>query len=289
MMKYATANAFRGAIEARLLRDSREKHQDLARLRRMVAFERFLVRLALRDPNPWVLKGGVALEFRLADRARATRDIDLAMRANLDDERTLRDELAESLAEDPQGDLFEFRLESIRLLSVVDARGSVWRVRVDARLDGRTFERIVVDAVGSDDDIIHTELLRLPSTLEFAGLPPVSIETVDRRQHFAEKLHAFTQTYGDRPNTRVKDLADLILLIDDGVAPNAELRTTTAAVFMARTAGALPDALPDPPAGWNARYVELVENLHLSARDVDAAMATLRAFWDETLVATEEG
>ncbi len=287
-MRYASAGALRGAIEARLLRDSRENDRDLSRLRRLVAFERFLVRLALREPSPWVLKGGVALEFRFADRARATRDIDLAMRADLDDEQTLRDELVESITEDPQGDLFEFRLESMRLLSVVDARGAVWRVRVDARLDGRTFERIVVDVVGSGDDIVHTELLRLPSALEFAGLEPVSIETVDRRQHFAEKLHAFTQTYGDRPNTRVKDLADLILLIDDGLQPGAELRTTTAAVFMARPAGALPDVLPDAPAGWDARYVELVENLHLSARSVDAAMATLRAFWAKTLAATEE-
>jgi hypothetical protein len=287
-MRYASASAFRGAIETRLLRDSRENDRDLARLRRLVAFERFLVRLALREPNPWILKGGVALEFRLADRARATRDIDLAMRANLDDERTLRDELAESLAEDPQGDLFEFRLESLGLLSIVDERGAVWRVRVDARLDGRTFERIVVDVVGSGDDLVHTELLQLPSTLEFAGLEPVSIETVDRCQHFAEKLHAFTRTYGDRPNTRVKDLADLILLIDDGLEPGAELHTTAAVVFTARSAGALPDVLPDPPAGWDARYVELVENLHLSARSVDAAMATLRAFWAETLAATEE-
>lgn len=287
-MRYASASAFRGAIETRLLRDSRENDRDLARLRRLVTFERFLVRLALREPSPWILKGGVALEFRLADRARATRDIDLAVRANLDDEQTLRDELAESLTEDPQGDLFEFRLESLRLLSVVDARGPVWRLRVDARLDGRTFERIVVDVVGSDADIVHTELLRLPSTLEFAGFGPVSIETVDRRQHFAEKLHAFTQTYGDRPNTRVKDLADLILLIDDGLQPDVELRTTAAVVFTARSAGALPDVLRDPPAGWDARYVELVENLHLSARSLDAAMATLRAFWADTLATTEE-
>jgi hypothetical protein len=242
----------------------------------------------MRDPNPWVLKGGVALEFRLADRARATRDIDLATRANFEDEHALRDELVEALAEDPQGDLFEFRLETLQLLSVVDARGAVWRVRVDARLDGRTFERVVVDVVGSDVDIVHTEMLRLPGLLDFADLEPVSIETVDRKQHFAEKLHAFTQTYGERPNTRVKDLADLILLIDDGLEPTAQLRATVATVFTVRPGADLPTGLPDPPVGWDARYAELVENLNLSAPSIDAAMSTLRAFWTETLAATEE-
>lgn len=287
-MRYASAGALRGAIETRLLRDSRENDRDLARLRRLVAFERFLVRLALRDPSPWILKGGVALEFRLSDRARATRDVDLAMRADLENEESLRDEFVEALAEDPQGDLFEFRLESLQLLSVVDTRGAVWRARLDARLDGRTFERVVVDVVGSGADIVHTELLRLPGTLNFAGFETVSIETVDRNQHFAEKLHAFTQTYGDRPNTRVKDLADLVLLIDDDLQPTTTLRTTVTAVFTARPGGGAPGELPDPPVGWDARYIELVENLNLSAHTIDAAMTTVRAFWSETLAATEE-
>ena len=287
-MRYATANAFREAIEARLLRDSRENNKDLARLRRLVTFERFLVRLALTEPSPWILKGGVALEFRVPDRARATRDIDLALRAQLDDKATLREELIEAVVHDPQGDLFEFRLESLRLLSIVDVRGGVWRARFDARLDGRTFEHVIVDIVGNETTLIRTEPVRLPGMLAFADLAPVTIETVDREQHFAEKLHAFTQTYGDRPNSRVKDLADIVLLIDDGLKPDSALRATVAEVFTARPGGTLPNELPDPPAGWDARYVELVEDLNLSADTVEAAMATLRAFWTTTLSPTEE-
>ncbi|MGB9606231.1 MAG: hypothetical protein ACPL88_10195 [Bryobacteraceae bacterium] len=37
----------------------------LARLRKMVAFERFLARLVAAQPDAWVLKGGLALQFRL--------------------------------------------------------------------------------------------------------------------------------------------------------------------------------------------------------------------------------
>lgn len=49
----------------------------MARLRKHIVFDRFLARLFAVAPDPWPLKGGVAIEYRLGDRARATRDLDL--------------------------------------------------------------------------------------------------------------------------------------------------------------------------------------------------------------------
>lgn len=49
---------------------------DVNRLRRQVAFERLLVRLAA-DGDTWILKGGLALELRLANQCRSTKDLDL--------------------------------------------------------------------------------------------------------------------------------------------------------------------------------------------------------------------
>ena len=54
----------------------------MERLRSEVAFDRLLARLFARDDAPWVLKGGYALELRMKE-ARATRDIDLALRHTL--------------------------------------------------------------------------------------------------------------------------------------------------------------------------------------------------------------
>ena len=51
----------------------------LARLRKEVAFDRLLARLLVVAPGRWVLKGGLALDFRFGERARTTRDIDLAI------------------------------------------------------------------------------------------------------------------------------------------------------------------------------------------------------------------
>ncbi len=38
----------------------------------------------------------------------------------------------------------------------------------------------------------------------------MTVRAVDLNQHAAEKLHALTRQYGDRPNTRVKDLVDVL-------------------------------------------------------------------------------
>ena len=56
--KYVTGVALRTALEERLKRISREEGIDLQRLRRQVAFDRFLARLFLGETTDWILKGG---------------------------------------------------------------------------------------------------------------------------------------------------------------------------------------------------------------------------------------
>ncbi|MEA3328001.1 MAG: nucleotidyl transferase AbiEii/AbiGii toxin family protein [Chloroflexota bacterium] len=52
----------------------------LSRLRKLVVFDRFLARLFQDQPDHWVFKGGFALQLRLGERARTTKDIDLLAR-----------------------------------------------------------------------------------------------------------------------------------------------------------------------------------------------------------------
>ena len=61
---YTTSEAFRTALEERLTKIARVEGIDLQRIRRQVAFDRLLARLALAPGNPWVLKGGYAMELR---------------------------------------------------------------------------------------------------------------------------------------------------------------------------------------------------------------------------------
>lgn len=76
---YETPHAFRMALEERLRNISLRQGLDLQRLRRRVAFERLLARLFADQVPPWFLKGGYALELRMAHRARSTRDLDLTV------------------------------------------------------------------------------------------------------------------------------------------------------------------------------------------------------------------
>jgi len=52
---YATAEAFRRALEERLKRESQADRIDLNILRRRVSFDRLLARLFREETVPWVL------------------------------------------------------------------------------------------------------------------------------------------------------------------------------------------------------------------------------------------
>ena len=73
----------------------------LNRLRRRVVFERIVFRIDAAEPGRWVVKGGMALEVRMPDDARTTKDLDLGLREDGIDSSDLRDRLIDALATDP--------------------------------------------------------------------------------------------------------------------------------------------------------------------------------------------
>jgi hypothetical protein len=105
-MKYRSGGAFRRALEDRLRAQSLESGMALVRLRKMVAFDRLVARLMLAQPDAWVLKGGFALQLRLGDRARTTKDIDVLLQTPHQDVHQL---LARAASLDV-GDWFRFEV-----------------------------------------------------------------------------------------------------------------------------------------------------------------------------------
>jgi hypothetical protein len=69
---YATPAAFRAAVEATLRERARRLKVPAYIVRRQAALERLIVRLMTVAPSRWALKGGMAIESRLGDRARAS-------------------------------------------------------------------------------------------------------------------------------------------------------------------------------------------------------------------------
>lgn len=285
-MRYGSAQAFRAALDAHIRSESIARDLPPDRLRRRVVIERIVARLVDADADGWIVKGGVALETRLPYRARMTRDLDVAGTTGSRDQAAVVEEVAEALEQDSAGDLFEFEITGVSEIAADAAGQPGWRLSVDARLGGSIFDRTRVEVVVRDDEIVGVEQLELPNSLAFADLPAVTARFVDPRQHFAEKLHAFTRDYGDRDNSRVKDLPDMLLLIEDGLEPDAQLAATVAHVFAVRDTHAVPGALAEPGPAWKERYPIEVAYLDVSPRTLDDAMAVLRAFWAR---ASEDG
>jgi hypothetical protein len=246
-VKYDTAEAFRAALDQRIRNEATTTGLPVMRLRKRVAFERFLARLALAEPGSWVLKGAFALELRLGVRTRTTKDIDLA---GAEDEQTATTRLIAARTID-LNDHFSFDVARTATLDQAKAFRAV-RYSVTAEVAGRRFEQFPVDVALNERPTAPSERLPIPSLLDFADIQPIEMPVIALEQHIAEKVHAYTATYGpqEQQSTRIKDLID-ILLIADLAAPHADrLHASLAATFSRRERLPLPTALPPPPASW---------------------------------------
>lgn len=276
-MKYATATAFRAALEARLRSQATEGHASLVRLRKHVVFDRLLARLLVVSPNQWILKGGLALDFRYGDRARTTVDMDLAMRSD-GEQVTTAMTAAQHVDLD---DRFVFAIRRSSALRITE--GSAMRFRILAKLDDRKFEEVSVDIGLGIGPASATDILRGPALLQFAGIPAIEVPAISLSLHVAEKLHAYTQTFPDgRANTRVKDLIDLNLIPSFSTFGAAALRMAVDEAFGARESQGVPDRLPPPPSNWRASYAKLAADVGLEP-NLAAGHARAAAFLDPLL------
>ena len=271
-MRYPTAAAFRRALEDRLKSLAENDPAHLARYRKRVVFDRLLARLVTAAPTAWVLKGGFALDLRLADRARTTKDVDLAWRA---EEHDLLDALLDAAGRDLD-DYFVFSIEGGD--TAPDLLGGAQRFRVTASRAGRPFEAFVLDVGTHEGPSTGEDLLTTPDLLGFAGIPRVTVPTLPLPAQAAEKVHAYTRTYeGGRGSTRTKDLVDLALIAQLFSMDATTLRTELDGVFARRATHEAPGALPPPPADWRAPYQRLavVVGLEPALRAGHAAAAAM--------------
>lgn len=188
---YKTATAFRQALEQRLKTAAGKRGIPLNTLRLNVTIERLLARLFSSSNPPWLLKGGYAMELRYRPHARTTTDIDLSVPSPGRIEQ-VREALQAAASRD-LGDFFTFR-KAAGSSELQGAPEGGARFPVEALVAGRRFAQFHVD-VGIGDALSGVpEVLRGDDLLDFA-----------RAQQFAEKLHALTFPWKDRPNTRTKD------------------------------------------------------------------------------------
>jgi|SRR5690348_8725888 len=303
--RYQTTRDFRAALEERLKQTARAQRLDLMRLRRQVAFDRLLARLfaapALRNESdapdgpaatrfPWLLKGGYTFELRLGGKARATKDLDLSVpdpqiltagtgepHGPRDTNAVVLERLREAVALS-RGDGFEFRIGApMADLDAAPYGGA--RYPVEARLDNRTFVTFHLDVGVGDATGASPEWITGPDLLAFAGIPPAHIAAISREQQFAEKTHAYTLPRGERTNTRVKDLVDLVLLLRLRLPATDAVRAAIRATFARRATHPIPQTLEPPPAEWRASFDPLAAEVDLGVTTLDAAFDEVAAYW----------
>lgn len=276
---YTTATAFRAALEERLKNHSRKTGIDLQRLRRQVAFDRFLNRLFLHFAGDLLLKGGYAMELRL-EHARATKDIDLIINASAVGDRENQDRVIQQKLQDAVvknvDDFFEFLIGVPTMdLEAVPYGGS--RYPIEALLDGRLFVRFPIDVVLSSLFIKPIETIKSHAWLDFAGIEQVPFPIISQEQQFAEKLHAYTLPQVERVNSRVKDVVDMVFLIRTGKIDKEKLKLAIQKTFEYRASHTMPETLPQPPSGWEPQFRRLATECGMDLH-LDEAITEISGF-----------
>ncbi len=282
-MRYLTDTDFRKALEERLRQRAEKDGEPLIRLRKRVVFERAMVRLQQDDPTPWVLKGGFALELRMGNLARMTKDLDLTADLGFFSGATpstskLSDRLREDLKRENE-DRFAFQVAEGSEEELPTQGVKSFRFLVETRLDGRRFENIKIDVGVGDPLIPPVEEIKGSDLLSFAGISVPLIRVTSRAQHFAEKIHALTRPFNDRINTRVKDLADLMLFAEHGLPQTDDVKVAVTKIFENRKTHEIPSSIGIPPATWATSYSAMASQLDLKEKTIESATSRLNEYW----------
>jgi hypothetical protein len=238
---------------------ARRKAVDVVRVRRTLSF------MALAG----------ALELRLRDRARATRDLDLILEQDGGD---LLTALEDVLAEPYENFTFRRKGEEHRM-----PNGAV-RVKVQVSFRGREWGTVEVDVAHREGETEVELVPGIPLLDDFGIAGPDEIGCISLRHHVAQKLHALTRPSLDgRPNDRFRDLVDLLLL-RQFVHDHAAVALACAEVFARRGTHAWPPALV-PPEEWRAPFARMAAETGLPVRELETAVAEITA-WITLIAAT---
>lgn len=276
--RFTSPAAFKASLEARLRTRATALTVPFQTLQLKFVMERLVARLFHAPNVPWLLKGGFAMDLRYRPRARTTKDVDLSISVGPGGPAAdLRDTI-QAAADLDLGDYLVFRIGELRkeLTNAPDGGG---QFPCEAVLAGKVYAKFHLD-IGIGDAVVgEPERLVGDDFLDFAGIGPAVAFAISKPQQFAEKIHAYTYPWEGRLNTRTKDLADLVLLIERGPLDAEELRQTIAATFTTRGTHPVPVTLLPPPEAWRVDFPGMAAEAGLSTSDYQAAFAILDQFW----------
>jgi predicted nucleotidyltransferase component of viral defense system len=250
----------RERLERTLARVARNQGLDQERLRRWVSFLALcgVLERAAADGllGGYYLKGGVAMELRFAQRARATKDLDVGLPG---DRAARLQEFERALK--LGFDHFSFRIKpAIRQMDLADT------VRIEVALQYRTraWQTIEVDLgpVGATNvDLVDPAI----QGLRELGIPVTSpVRCISLSEQVAQKLHACTAP--KTAATRARDVLDILLIETLGQLDYAAARKAARRVFRERATHDFPPVFTVPPV-WRPELAALADQLGFPVTD----------------------
>jgi hypothetical protein len=243
----------RERLEKTLARVAREQGLDQERLRRWVSFLGLCGALDRAIQTGiiagYYLKGGVAMELRFAENARATKDLDVGMEGDRADRlRSLTQALAAGFDE------FAFRIKTqTRDMEQADTI----RVEVAIQYRTRSWQSIEVDLGPANANKVDLIEPRVRGLVEL-GIPVVSpVRCLNLAEQVAQKLHACT---GPAAAGRARDVLDVLLIDALGQLNYAATADAARRVFAERATHPYPPAFV-MPLEWGPELEALAREL----------------------------
>lgn len=281
---YATAEAFRDALETRLSNEAKEQGIPVNRLRKEAVFHRLLARFVALGSPSWALKGGFAMIARLGRHVRGTRDVDTNWRDSIDE----LDGLLTQVEQIDLDDWFRFEFGDPQEMEGEVAGQIALRYPVTSYVGQREFERVRLDAnfIGRDDPRpIETTVVRR-NPFSFVGADTLTVPMITPSHHLAEKLHAYVREYPGGRSSRPKDLYDSLLIIDSVLLPTAGDVVKAARETFSVRETSWPPELTEPPDTWESEWEALIadsDEAVMAGMTLDHAFEDWRKFWKPLL------
>jgi hypothetical protein len=259
-------------LEKTLARVAKEQGLAQERLRRWVSFLALcgVLERAVSEGilDTYYLKGGVAMELRFAEGARATKDIDIGI-SGAREERLRIFQKALALGFDE----FTFQLKGKPLsMDKVDAV----RLELAIRHRSRAWQTIEVD-LGSTG--VGVADLVEPAIRGLAGMGlrvPSPVRCLNLSEQVAQKLHACTGPYSQG---RARDVLDILLIDLLGKLDITAVRAAAEQAFAQRATHDFPPSIRIP-AEWQPELEVLAKELGYPSTSALEIEARFRAFVD---------